>query len=172
MNMELQRPIFEAEENYVSLKGNRERLLGSFKRYFLIAVLMLLIGSISPFLLLHSGNREISSLVALATGILVIAALLTLVLTLALWKRFSDKQLTLAENQLISAQRSFIQKSMRNVSQRNLIELGFPRVSWLRTTVKLGSTEAEDLEGTSKLFELFYSEENGYELKTQAIPSD
>lgn len=170
--MELQRSLFEAEERYIALKDNQERMLVSFKRFFLIAVAMLLLGSISPFFFLHSGDPEVNRLVGFATGILVIVALLTLVLTLALWKKFSDKQLTLAEAQLVSAQRSFIQKTMRNVSRRNLLELGFPRGAWERTTVKLGSTEAEDHFGTSKLFELYYSEANGYELKTQELASN
>lgn len=170
--MELQRSLFEAEERYIALKQNQERILVSFKRFFPIAVAMLLLGSISPFLFLHSEDPEVNRLVGFATGILVIVALLTLVLTLALWKKFSDKQLTLAEAQLVAAQRSFIQKTMRNVSRRNLLELGFPRGAWERTTVKLGSTEAEDHFGTSKLFELYYSEANGYELKVQELTSN
>lgn len=169
--MELQRSLFEAEERYIALKQNQERMLVFFKRFLLIAVAMLLLGPISPFFFLRLEDPEVNRLVGFATGTLVIVALLTLVLTLAPWKKFSDKQLTLAEAQLVAAQRSFIQKTMRNVSRRNLLELGFPRGAWERTTVNLGSIEAEDHLGTSKVFELYYSETNGYELKVRELTS-
>lgn len=169
MNVELQRRIFEAEDHYIDLKAKQEKFVESYRRFFAVAVVLLLFGTLSPFLFLRSPDPEINRLVGFATGALVLMALVALTVNLVLWRRVTERNLLRAEMQLVTAQKSFVQKYMGNVTQQNLIELGFPRTKWERTDKRLGSTVLENEAGVPKLFELYYSPSIGYSIEVREL---
>lgn len=166
MNLGLQRRIFEAEDRYRLILRSREELLEKFKKFFLIAIALLLVACVLPIFLLHSSEKSVNQLVGLATGILVLLALFAFLLMFTLWQRRFSRQLQESELELIEAQRAFVATKIYSPTTRNLVELGFPRGS-SPTESALGVTSAHNLQGMSCLFTLSYNAERGYFLDEQ-----
>lgn len=165
MDIELQRKLFAAEDKYISFKESQEEHLNSFKKIFAVSAVLLLIGALIPVLLFHSENDSIAMLVGLATGSLVLCALVALLLTFVAWRSRFLKQLRTIEDQLITAQKALIQPYLPNPTSGQLAELGFSRFGTPTEDVQLGSVLLSSESDATELLTLSYTTQRGYMLE-------